>query len=134
MNPLKKLHLGPGEQVILIVIGVLALIVLTGNHQTILNALYSPTAAIIPIIMLVEYLILKGSDRSVIYRRELDLAREKRRDDLLALRTMENELVDLRARIDSDMKQPDNQALLQETAAHARSRVEQMLTLLRGRI
>lgn len=134
MNPFKKLRPSSGEMLILIVIGILALIIVTGNHELILSTLYSPTAAIIAIIMLIEYLVLKGSDRSPIYRRELEAAREKRRDDLLALRAVETRLVDLRARLDNDLEHADEPERLAQCAAQARTVVEDVLKRLRERI
>lgn len=134
MNPFKKLRPSSGEMLILIVIGVLALIIVTGNHEIIFNKLYSPTAAIIVIIMLIEYLILKGSDRSPIYRRELEAAREKRRDDLLMLRAIETRLVDLRARLDNDLEHADEPERLAHSASNARAVVEDVIKRLRERI
>ncbi|HOR27578.1 MAG TPA: hypothetical protein PLG73_06125 [Candidatus Sumerlaeota bacterium] len=133
----QRLRIGPGEIIILMTIGILALIVITGNLRNlraILNWLYSPYAAFIVVIMLVEYLLLKGADRSHIYRRELDAARQKRRDDLLALRQIETELVDLRARLGAELENPTEPARLADTLDHSRSTVERVLSLIRDRI
>ena len=81
-------------------LGLLGLILLTGNALTILRHLYSPYAAFVAVVMLVEYVLLKGADRSALYRRELEAARQKRREDLLALREMETALVRLTDRLD----------------------------------
>ncbi|MCE5228023.1 hypothetical protein LLG95_00300 [bacterium] len=134
MNSLKKLRPSSGEMVILIVIGVLALIIITGQHEVIFKALFSPTAVAIAIIMLVEYLILKGSDRAPIYRRELEAAREKRRDDLLTLRAIETSLVDLRARLDNDLQHADEPQRFVECAGQTRNVIEDILKRLRERI
>ncbi len=134
MNPIKRLRLTSGEMVILIIIGVLALVIITNKWRDILQALYSPTLAIIALVMLIEYLILKGSDRAPIYRRELEAAREKRRDDLLALRAIETRLVDLRARIDNDLLHPEEAARFVECAGKSREAIEDVLERLRERI
>lgn len=120
--------------VILILIGVLTLIIVTNNSNNIIQTLYSPFPAIIAIVMLIEYLILKGSDRAPIYRRELEAAREKRRDDLLTMRAIETRLVDLRARIDNDLLHTDEPARFVECAGKSRDAIEDVLKRLRDRI
>jgi hypothetical protein len=112
----------------------LALIIITDHHEKIFRSLYSPTAVVIAIIMLVEYLILKGSDRTEIYRRELEAARQRRRDDLLALRNMESQLVDLRSRLASELERYSEGGPPRESAEQTHHSVEQLLELLRGRI
>lgn len=134
MNPFKKLRLTSGEMVILILIGVLTLIIVTNKWGDIIQTLYSPFSAIVAIIMLIEFLILKGSDRSPIYRRELEAAREKRRDDLLTMRAIETRLVDLRARIDNDLLHTDEPERFVESAPETRETVEDVLKKLRERI
>ncbi len=128
-----RLRLGPGDLIILVVIGVLALIIITGRWKEIFGWFYSPTSVVVVVIMLVEYLILKGSDRSAIYRRELEAAREKRGGDLLALRAMEARLVELRARLVAELERNDPQQL-REAAEQARAASGELLALLRERI
>lgn len=96
MTPRPRRRLRSGELATLITIGILGLILVTGNARGLLRILYSPTAGLIAVVMLVEYILLKGADRSALYRRELDAARSKRREDLLALREMEERIVELR--------------------------------------
>ena len=96
MKPRRHPKFGSGEIIILILIGLLVLIVVTGNLKSILDRIFGVTTALVVVVMLVEYLILKGSDRSAIYRRELEVTRLRRRDDLLALRDLETQLDDLR--------------------------------------
>lgn len=95
MPPAKRKRTRSGELAAVITIGVIALIVVTGNFPAIVRVLYSPYAAFVAVVMLVEYIILKGADRSALYRRELEATRAKRRDDLLAMRKIEAALVEL---------------------------------------
>jgi hypothetical protein len=100
MSPPRKPRFGPPEIIFLFVLGLLALIVFTGNARRLIDAIFTPTAVLIIVIVLFEYLILRGSDRSEIYKRELEAARKKRRDDLLALREIEAQLLEMNRRID----------------------------------
>lgn len=135
MKTRRKPRFGSGEIIILIIIGLLTLIVVTDNWRLILNKLYSGQAALIVVVMLVEYLLLKGSDRTALYRRELDAARQKRRDDLLALRDMETQLVELRARLAQALEgETEAPPPLRETLEQARQAGDQLLTRLRERI
>jgi hypothetical protein len=143
MTPHKRPRFGPSEIFILIVIGVIGLIVITHNHQIIIDRLYgklySGTSALIAVVMLVEYLLLKGADRSPIYLRELEAARQRRRDDLLALREMETQLVELRSRLAAVSSgpaaaSPDRAPELSARLEDARRVVESVLDDLRERI
>lgn len=125
---------GSGEIIILMVIGILTLIVVTGNLKFIWEMLYSPYSGFIVVVMVVEYVLLKGSDRSAIYRRELEAARQKRRDDLLALRDMETQLVELRARLTTALDRPGEAQELREVVETARQLNEGVLGRLRERI
>jgi purine-cytosine permease-like protein len=123
--------------IILIVIGVLILIVVTGNYPKIIEAIYGPYTVLIAVIMLVEYLILKGGDRSDLYRRELEVARHKRRDDLLALREMETQLVEMRTHMHSLINpenENENPEILHDAVVYARSAAEELLGKIRERI
>lgn len=137
MSPQRRPRFGSGEMTILVVIGVLILIAVTGNFARIIDALYGPYTVLIAVIMLVEYLILKGGDRSDIYRRELEAARHKRRDDLLALREMETQIVELRAHLqtlanaDNDTDAPER---LRGTVSHVQEVSEKILGEIRERI
>jgi hypothetical protein len=130
----RRPKIGSGEIIILIAIGLLLLIVVTGNHRAILEKLYSPTAALIVVIMLVEYLLLKGSDRTAIYRRELEAARLKRREDLLAMRDLERQLVELKVRLSTALERPGDPETLRQTAEASGQAVQTMLDRLRERI
>jgi hypothetical protein len=134
IKPRRRPKFGAGEMIILMIIGILILIVVTGNLRFIWEKLYSAYSAFIAVIMLVEYLLLKGSDRSAIYRRELEAARQKRRDDLLALRDMETQLVELRARLTTALERADDAQTLRETIETSRQINENVLGRLRERI
>jgi hypothetical protein len=132
MTPRKRhsLHPRSGELIVLIVIGVLTLVVLTGNFTRILKMLYSPQAALIAVIMLVEYVVLKGADRSVLYKRELDAARAKRREDLLAMREIEAKLIEIQTRLDRLEQNAENAGEIEQT----RQELEATLEQLRSRV
>lgn len=134
MTMRRRPRIGSGEIIILIVIGILTLIYLTNNLSKIWENLYSGYAVAIVVIMLVEYLLLKGSDRSPIYRRELEAARVKRRDDLLALRDLETQLVELRSRLGGALEREEDPAALREAVTDAHATSEKMLAGLRERI
>lgn len=137
MNPRRRPRFGSGEMIILIVIGVLILIVVTGNYARIIEAIYGPYTVLIAVIMLVEYLILKGGDRSDLYRRELEVARHKRRDDLLALREMETQLVEMRSHMQL-LINPENEnedpEILHKAVNDARDTAGELLVKIRERI
>lgn len=135
MSPMRKPRLGPGELIILIVMALLALIVITGNLGMIVEKLYSPVIVVIVVVMLVEYLLLKGSDRSAIYRRERDAAREKRRNDLLAMRQMETRLVDLRADMRSALdRESQDSTVLHQMLEEAVERTDEVIGLIREQV
>ena len=130
----KRPKFGPGEIIVLIVIGILLLIVITGNYAVILKTLLSPYTAFVAVMMLVEYLILKGSDRSDIYRRELEAARNVRRDDLLTLRDIETRLLEMKVKI-APMAEAEGEAReLRQALAGSAEVADQVLDLIRKRI
>jgi hypothetical protein len=130
----KRPKFGPGEIIILIVIGILLLIVVTGNYQVILKTLLGPYTAFVAVMMLVEYLILKGSDRSDIYRRELEAARNVRRDDLLALRDMETRLLETKVKIAPLAEAGEDCQELRTALGGCVEAMDQVLELVRKRI
>lgn len=134
MKTWRRPKFGSGEMIILIVIGILALIVVTGNSMIILEKLYSGTSVAIVVVMLLEYLLLKGSDRSPIYRRELEAARVKRRDDLLALRDLETQIVGLRGSLANALERTEDAPALREALENASQTSEALLARLRERI
>jgi hypothetical protein len=76
-------------------------LILTTHGKDFLRSLYSPVAIIVVIFLAIEYIALKGRDRSRIYRIELDHARTKRRQDLEFLRGVEKEISEIEEMIHS---------------------------------
>jgi len=134
MKPRRRPKFGSGEIIILILIGLLGLIVVTGNLNSILDRIFGVTTALIVVVMLVEYLILKGSDRSAIYRRELEVARLKRRDDLLAMRDLETQLDALRAQMAAALEPEADPPALREAIESSHRISVNLLGRLRERI
>ena len=114
----------------LMVTGLVAVAIATGNTPRMLNLiykLYNPWAAFVAVVMLVEYVLLKGADRSSIYRRELEACRSRRGEDLLGFQEMERELVLLREELTkSEGNKKGPQA--------ARARIDALLERLRSHI
>jgi purine-cytosine permease-like protein len=84
---------------ILVIAAILLCIVLlfTGSFSTFFSILYSPFSFIILVVIITEYIILKGTDRSRIYRIEIDRLREKRKEDIAFNREIEAELQKLQS-------------------------------------
>ncbi len=80
------------EILILVAILLCVLLLFTGSLSTFLSILYSPFSFIILVVIITEYIILKGADRSRIYRIEIDRLRDKRKDDIAFSREIETEL------------------------------------------
>ncbi len=70
-----------GDVVILLVLGVLAVALVTLGPGGILDALYNPIVGLILLVMIVEFLWLKSGDRTRVYRLEIDRLRTLRRRD-----------------------------------------------------
>ena len=120
---------------ILVVIGIIAMIIATGNVDRIMEKLFSAYAALIVLIIIFEYLLIKGSDRSTIYQRELQAAGTIRRDDLLAMREIEIQLVELKARITTSMERKhDPEAIRGAMDNKSMDNLDEALHLIRKRI
>jgi len=131
----KKSRFGPGNIMILVVIGIIAMIIATGNVDRIMEKLFSAYAALIVLIIIFEYLLIKGSDRSTIYQRELQAAGTIRRDDLLAMREIEIQLVELKARITTSMERKhDPEAIRGAMDNKSMDNLDEALHLIRKRI
>lgn len=76
-------------------------LILTTHGKDFLRSLYSPVAIIVVIFLAIEYIALKGRDRSRIYKIELEQARTKRQQDLEFLRGVEKELSEIEETIHS---------------------------------
>lgn len=130
MTSRPRYRLRSGELIILITLGLVALIVVSGNFGAIFEKLYSPYAAFVAVVMLVEYVLLKGADRSALYQRELEAARAKRREDLLMFRALESELEEMKSSLGRDGADDDGAAL----ARSAGNDIDRLLGKLRSRI
>jgi hypothetical protein len=73
----------------------LAGIVWSAGVQATVRFLYEPSAIVILVLVLLEYIVLKGRDRSRIYRIELEKMRDKRHRDIEFLRELEAALAAL---------------------------------------
>lgn len=125
----------PGELAILICVGLLALTITTGKMGRILEFLYSPYTAFLAVVMIVEYVVLKGADRSSLYRRGMEAAREKRQEDLLTFRTMEILLRSVREDIGKIAEETESsEAESKEAAGRMSENVDLLLDHLRSRI
>ena len=80
------------EILFLVAILLCVLLLFTGSLSTFLSILYSPFLFIILVVIITEYIILKGADRSRIYRIEIDRLRDKRKEDIAFSREIETEL------------------------------------------
>lgn len=135
MKEPRRPRIRSGEIIILIVIGLLILVFFTGNVETILKRLYSPYAGFVALVMLIEYLLLRGGDRTALYRRELEAARARRRDELLATRELETQLVEMRTRVAQLLEHEPldaqaSRAMLEQIQGH----IEGMLNTVRHRV
>ncbi|MFW6304082.1 MAG: hypothetical protein ACOC2L_05615 [Candidatus Sumerlaeota bacterium] len=67
-------------------------LILQVGWETFLDLLYRPVAIVIIVFLAIEYILIKGRDRSRIYRIELQQLREKRREDIEFIRNLEEDL------------------------------------------
>jgi hypothetical protein len=133
MNPPRWNHFRSGAIAIPIGAAILAILIVVDRGElllSLLRKLYHPFAAFVAVVMLVEYVILKGADRSAIYRRELEAARLKRREDLLMLRRLEGRLVEL----ESELRGREAGAEANELARRAHGEIQAMLELIRSHV
>ncbi len=73
----------------------------SGWAGSLLKYLYEPLPIIVIVILMIEYILLKGRDRSRIYKIELEKMRKKRAGDIEFMRNLERDLQGLRDNIDS---------------------------------
>lgn len=118
------------EFAIAIAVVLVVVILIVPNLMTLLNVLYSPVAALIAVIILVEFLILKGTDRSAQYRRALEAVRHRRGETLLAMRDIEVRLQELNEKISEAETESSDQLSLK--AVH--DELTSILEELRSRI
>ncbi|MBI3736214.1 hypothetical protein HY256_06845 [Candidatus Sumerlaeota bacterium] len=114
---------------ILVFAGIAGLVIMTGNFKAIFNLLYNRNTAVIAVVVLVEYVILKGFDRSAQYRRQLEALRTKRNEDLAAIQKLEAKLSELRTM----MEKSETDGSPADLARAAKAEIESALSQLRAR-
>ena len=115
----------------LLILAILAVfglgVVSSGNATQWLRKLYSPFAVIIVTVLVVQYILLKGRDRSRLYRMEIDQLRERRREDSDFLQEMEEELRKLDERLaPSEPDSPESPSGDSSQVASARARIQSL--------
>jgi hypothetical protein len=132
--PDKKLWLFPLLRIILLLlVFLLVLLLITNSYQTLIDILYSPFSFAILLIIVLEYVILKGVDRSRIYRLEIERLRSKRAEDIALWRDLEGHLSDaLRTlqKLDDSAASASPDADFSNLVA-LRSKLEEILRILR---
>jgi hypothetical protein len=130
----KKRWLFPLLRIILLLfIFLLVLLLITNSYQTLVDILYSPFSFAIMLIIVLEYIILKGVDRSRIYRLEIERLRSKRAEDIALWRDLEGHLSDAL----STLQKLDNSAATASPDSNLsnlvalRSKLEEILRILR---
>jgi len=74
-------------------------VVMSGAGGKVIDKLYGPAALIIVVILMIQYILLKGRDRSRVYKIEIEKMRGKRLDDVERMRHLDTELADLEQRL-----------------------------------
>jgi hypothetical protein len=65
---------------------VVLVLLITDAIRPLIERIYSPWALALLVVMLIEYLVLKARDRSRFHRMEIQMIRNRRREDLRLLR------------------------------------------------
>ncbi|HUT23715.1 MAG TPA: hypothetical protein VM492_05185, partial [Sumerlaeia bacterium] len=92
---------------ILAIITVFALgVVLSGGAKEFIRVLYGPVPLVIAILLIIQYILLKGRDRSRLYKMELDQVRLKRREETDFLRRLEGELQEIESALEAAGENP----------------------------
>lgn len=77
----RRIRVRSGDVIILLIIGVFVIAAINTSPGAVFDFLYSPTAGLILLIMILEFLWLKSGDRTRVYRLEIDRLRAQRRRD-----------------------------------------------------
>ncbi|MFH0794721.1 MAG: hypothetical protein V2A74_11880 [bacterium] len=112
---------------ILIGVVVLGLLLLLFTHN--LKLLYNPMMFLLLIVIIGQYLIQKGVDRSRIYQMQLQQLQAKREEDLAFLRDVEREIYEIHKLLDGAKENPSPQ----KTLAEAERRLAQIYARFRTR-
>lgn len=84
-----------------IVVVFLVGVVWSGRAGHILSFLYKPLSIVLIVVLTIEYILLKGRDRTRIYKIEVEKMQKKRDDDIELMRNLERELIALEKNLDS---------------------------------
>lgn len=105
--------------------------ILSGEAAAFLSKLYGGAAIVLMVVLIIEYIVLKGRDRSRIYKIEIESMREKRHKDLEFLQSVERELagLDESLQVLADIM-PEDKTLVAHEIAHTRQRLEVLLKRL----
>jgi amino acid permease len=85
-----------GEVILLLIAAFCLLVLLTQDFGLVTRFFYSPLAIILLIVVFVEYLIIKGGDRSRLYLLELERMREREEEQVARIRRACDEIRRLR--------------------------------------
>ncbi|MBN1900988.1 hypothetical protein JW926_06645 [Candidatus Sumerlaeota bacterium] len=89
---------------LIIILGILFL--LTHDIEVFFSLLYSPYSFLLMVVIILEYVILKGRDRSRIYKLEIQRLKLKRMKDADFHKRLEKEIHEIQASLDdSEMHQ-----------------------------
>jgi len=86
-----------GEVILLVIAAFCGLVLLTQDFGLVTHFFYSPLAIILLIVVFIEYLIIKGGDRSRLYLIELERMREREQEQIAQTRRAIEEIHRLRA-------------------------------------
>ncbi len=75
-----------GDVILVLLLGAVLFALFTFDFRQIFQVLYSPTAGIVLLVVIVEFLVLKSVDRTRLFRLEINRLRKWRRNDETLLR------------------------------------------------
>ena len=120
----------PIEILLLGVIVICCFLLLTQDFNLFLKIFYSKFSFLILFLLILEFLIIKSSDRSKVYRNELERLREIQEENLMIVRDVENRLDDaLKVLSDGENKEELERPLLEEV----HGRIEDVVAQLKKR-
>ena len=97
----------------LVIVALLGLLLLATNDVSLfVKILYSPYSFLVLFLMLVEYLFLKGMDRSKVYKLENKRLKLKRQKDIALMKKIETQISALATSINDETKPQEIQKRL----------------------
>ena len=90
------------ECVLFLIMIAAILLLITDSVERFLEVIYNPYAYAVLVIMMVEYVLLKSSDRSRIYQMQIDQLQQARHDDITFIRSIESRLSILAKEVKKD--------------------------------